>query len=133
MYNKLKITGEFAEMQMIEDAKDVEFWGEDLKNGIYGRVSLGPFVKENIEASNFELISTVYQHKDIHEAALAALENWDFQVYLDNGESPEEVANRKEALDMSLEYIQDNWEDGIELEKGQDIFDWLEEFSTNMR
>lgn len=67
--------------------------------------------------------------KQISEAAKAALENWDFEVYIENGETAEQVEARKEALNFGEEYAANNWEDGLDCD---DIYDYLEEFSTNM-
>ena len=67
--------------------------------------------------------------KQITEAAKTALDNWDFEVYAENGETAEQVEARKEALNFDEDYAIENWEDGLDCD---DIYDYLEEFSTNM-
>ena len=73
-----------------------------------------------------------FTHENIFEAAKEALENWAWEVYEENGESAERVEARKEALRMDMDYIEENWPDGLELKPNEDIFDFLEEFTTNM-
>ena len=72
---------------------------------------------------------------EIAQYAKDALDNWDFEVELDNGRSQKWVEAQKEALRFDEEYAQSLWcEDGpMELDRAySDIWDFLYEFSINM-
>ena len=69
---------------------------------------------------------THFTPKQISEAAKSALENWDFEVY---EEPKRQIEARKLSLDMTEDEASDNWPDGLDCD---DIYDYLEEFSTNM-
>lgn len=76
-----------------------------------------------------------YTAKQVAEAAKDALENWDFDVMLeDNGGDYSEkyVSSFKEALNFDQDYASEVWPDGIELKSERDIWDILEEFAHNM-
>jgi len=77
----------------------------------------------------------VFTGKEIAQCAKDALDNWDFDVELENGRSPEYVAAMKDALTFDANYAAELWcEDGpMELNRAYgNIWDFLDEFANNM-
>jgi len=76
----------------------------------------------------------LFTAKNIAECAKEALDNWDWDVELDNN-SPKHVEAQKEALRFDEDYAAELWcEDGpMELDRAySDIWDFLDEFSKNI-
>lgn len=75
----------------------------------------------------------MFTASQIAECASEALDNWDFEVEIDNGRSPKFVKAMKEALDFNEEYAQELWGNEMDLDSAfSDIWDFLDEFARNM-
>lgn len=77
--------------------------------------------------------SRIFTPVQIVEAAQEALDNWDFDVEIDNGRSPKFVKAMKEALTFNEDYARSLWGEEMDLDSAfSDIWDFLDEFARNM-
>jgi hypothetical protein len=77
----------------------------------------------------------IFTAEEIVECAQEALDNWDFEIELENGRSERFIQAQRDALGFDLEYARDTWCYHAPMSLGaaySDIWDFLYEFSVNM-